>query len=341
MGLTRTHADLCVYHIENDGDFLIMTVSVDDLAMAHNNDDLCGYIVSELEKHFELKDLGELDWILGMGVTRDGDTGAITVDQATYCNSVLDRFGMASARPVATPAVAGEAGESEQLVDPKLYRSMVGALMYLSCMTRPDISFAVGHAGRFSAAPTDAHMVGVKRIMRYLAGTRALGITFHRDPKGEVKLVGYCDADFANCAETRKSVTGVIFFVANGPVVWISKIQPIVTLSSTEAELVSLTIGAQTAIWCRGWLAETGSEQAAATLIWEDNQSTISLSGHPRAHGRTKHIAVRWFFCREARDDGVIDIAYCPTTDMLADMLTKAVTTAVLLRLRNKAMGNL
>ena len=104
---------------------------------------------------------------------------------------------------------------------------------------------------------------------------------------------------------------------------------------------MSLTIGAQTAIWCRGWLAETGSEQAAATPIWEDNQSTISLSGHPRAHGRTKHIAVRWFFCREARDDGVIDIAYCPTTDMLADMLTKAVTTAVLLRLRNKAMGNL
>ena len=341
IGLRRCHADLCVYYMVRDTKFLIMTVSVDDLAVAHDCDELCDYVITSLREHFVLTDLGELDWILGMGVTRDDATGSITIDQATYCNAVLARFQMSDVRPVATPAepIAKDM-DSPPFDDITLYRSMLGALMYLSTSTRPDISFAVARAGRHSAAPTKAHFLQLKRIMRYLAGTRTLGITFHRDPNNEVKLVGYCDADWANCSASRKSVTGNLLQVAGGPVIWTSKLQPIVALSSTEAELISLTMGTQSALWCRGWLEETGNAQTSATVMYEDNQSTISLSAHPRSYGRTKHIAARWFFCREASERGDIEVVYLPTSEMLADMLTKPVPAAVLMRLRDKAMGN-
>jgi hypothetical protein len=137
-------------------------------------------------------------------------------------------------------------------------------------------------------------------------------------------LKGYCDADWGGDLDTRRSTTGYMFFIGDGAISWNSKRQPTVALSTTEAEYMATTQAAKEAMWLRQLMSDIGCVQAKATTIMSDNQGSIALAKNPKHHSRTKHIDVQHHFIREKVETELIELKYCPTQDMVADVLTKA-----------------
>lgn len=191
--------------------------------------------------------------------------------------------------------------------------------MYASVATRPDITFAVSSLARFSQNPGPAHWTALKRVFAYLKGTRDFWLTLGgRDPH----LIGFADADGMS-QETRRPISGYTYLIG-GSISWSSKRQDIVTLSTTEAEYVSLTHAAKEAIWLQNLLNEIfPNTQFSPITINCDNQGAIALSKDDRFHARTKHIDIRYHFIRNSVESNLIQVHYCPTEDMVADILTK------------------
>ena len=174
-------------------------------------------------------------------------------------------------------------------------------------------------------------MTAVKRILRYLSKTIDYGIEYTRS---DGKLEGYSDADWAGDHADRRSTSGYVFQLANGAITWASRKQNSVALSTCEAEYMALSVTTQEVIWLRILLEEMRCEQREPTTIWEDNQGAISTAKNPVFHNRTKHIQIRYHFVREAVADNIIDIRYCSTRDMIADILTKGITRPQFEKLR-------
>ena len=195
--------------------------------------------------------------------------------------------------------------------------------MYAAVAMRPDIAYAVNRLASFTANPTLSHWNAAKRIIRYLKGTRDYGITYSKieDPNDYVH--GYSDASFANYHD-RTSVSGYTFMKAGGAITWGSKKQNTVSLSSTEAEYVCMSDAARDAIWLRSLYSELGYTQPEPTLVRGDNISALAIAENPRYHKRTKHFDIKHHFIRDQIKTETIHIKYCPTGEMTADILTKA-----------------
>jgi hypothetical protein len=319
--LKKSVADPCLY---SDGHAVMIAVWVDDFILSGSGENRIQKLKAALSSRFKMKDEGEVTWCLGMRISRHED-GRITIDQEQYIKDMLDRFGMSNCKPAPTPAALGvrltkqdACSENEMKTVP--YRAAVGSLLYASIRTRPDISSAVQAVAKFSSNPGKKHWTAVKRIFRYLKGTSSLGLSFSR---GKSKLVGYCDSDWANDPDDRKSVSGYVFLRAGGPISWKSKAQRSVALSSCEAEYLAAATAAQEAVHLRRLLSSVGQSTNAATILMEDNQGCIALAHNPVHHSRSKHIDLRAHFIREKVSQGVVDLQYVPTHEQLADILTK------------------
>uniref|UniRef100_A0A1X7SF09 Reverse transcriptase Ty1/copia-type domain-containing protein n=1 Tax=Amphimedon queenslandica TaxID=400682 RepID=A0A1X7SF09_AMPQE len=220
-------------------------------------------------------------------------------------------------------------------VDPTEYQSIVGSLLYVAIATRPDIAQAVGIVSKFNSKPSQIHLSAAKRILRYLKGTSDLVLKFQQSEKG-CSLIGYSDADWAGENDDRHSTTGNLFQLAGGPISWLSKNQSVVALSTSEAEYVALSTCAQEAIWLRRLLNSLNAVPPGPTIINEDNQGAIAIARNPIAHMRTKHIDIHYHFIREAIQDQVIKVCYCPSEDMIADLLTKPLSKGKFEALRDQ-----
>ena len=185
---------------------------------------------------------------------------------------------------------------------------------------RPDIAFAMSTVAQFSENPGWAHWEAVKRIYKYLLGTKELELTYGGEQRG---LEGYVDADGAS-QEHRRAITGYVFMIDGGAVSWSSKKQELVTLSTTEAEYVAQTHAAKEAIWFRRLLTDLFDSVDTPTTLFSDSKSAIALAEDGHYHARTKHIDIRYHFIRYVIDAGTIKLVYCSTDDMTADTLTKA-----------------
>ena len=350
--------DPCVYIYRKDESVAIMAVVVDDLIFADNDPQLRQRLESVLKHKYKTTCLGQLKWCLQMHVQRDAAAGTLKLDQRLLTDKILQRFQMNDCKPAATPMEVGalhsktleDANDKNQESDNDdkneesntLYKSAVGALQYLALNTRPDIAFAVNVVSRFAAKPARHHWQAVKRIMRYLAGTRDTGIIYKRtgnDGDGRPLLHGYADADWGGDTETRRSTTGYAFVVANGPVSWRSKLQHTVALSTAEAEYLAAGDAAQEALWLRATLAELGFAQEGATVIFEDNQGCIAMTINSGQHQRTKHIDIRHHFLKQLVSDNKVLLSYLPTDAMLADIFTKPLAKPRFTALRDSLLG--
>jgi hypothetical protein len=207
-------------------------------------------------------------------------------------------------------------------------------------VTRPDITFAVQALGRHLQSSGPEHLSAAKRVLRYLQGTKVLGITFSGGKNAQnTILTGYSDSDWGGDPDTRRSTTAYLYKFGGGPISWSSRLQPTVALSSAEAEYMATSAAAQEATYLRQLLSEFGYQQSTATKIYEDNQGCIALSRNPVLHKRTKHIAIRYHFIRERIESGELDLIYIPTKDQQADILTKAIPKPQFERLRASVMG--
>ncbi|CAI0466084.1 unnamed protein product [Linum tenue] len=200
--------------------------------------------------------------------------------------------------------------------------------------------FSVCLLSRYMGVPMRQHMLAAKRVLRYLKGTLTHGIWYKKagEGEGEESLVGYTDSDYAGDLDDRKSTSGYVFFLAGGAVSWSSKKQPVVTLSTTEAEFVAAAGCATQCIWLRRILEqmEWRSSVQGGTRIFCDNNSAIKLSKNPVLHGRSKHIDVRFHFLRDLVKAGTVDLVHCGTASQVADIMTKAVKNETFEFLRGK-----
>eukprot|EP00257_Ricinus_communis_P015773 XP_015573748.1 uncharacterized protein LOC107261134 [Ricinus communis] len=311
---------------------LIVCLYVDDIIYIGN----CSVMFEKFKKsmmvEFEMSDLGMMHYFLGIEVMQSS-TG-VFISQKKYVQEILDRFKMKDCNPASTPSEfawkLNKDAEGKK-VDSTIYKQIVGSLMYLTS-TRPDIMHAVSVISRYMECPTEMHLLTAKRILRYLQGTKEFGLFYKKG--GKSALIGFTDSDYARDVEDWKSTSGFFFSLGSEVVSWSSKKQPIVTLSTTEAEFVAATSCAYQAIWLRNILKELRFKQEEATTIYCDNSSAIKLSKNHVLHGRSKHIDVKYHFLRDLTNDGVINLIYYRSKDQIADILTKSLKVAAFLKIR-------
>eukprot|EP00731_Ephydatia_muelleri_P034359 Em0056g18a len=303
----------------------IIAVYVDDLIIIAKNPETMERIKGSLTERFKMNNLGKLHYCLGINIEYDENKRCLWMHQRPYIQSLLERYQLSEAKSSCTPAdinvkLVKDDGAAK-LADSVCYQSMVGSLLYAAIATRPDIAQAVGAVSKFNSCPTETHLTGVKRILRYLKGTINLGLKFEKT--ADSSIIGFSDADWAGDLDNRHSTSGNLFVMSGGAISWLSKKQPVVALSTTEAEYVALGAATQEVVWLRRLLSDIKASPKMPTIISEDNQGTIAIARNPVYHARTKHIDIKYHYVREALMDGVIDLVYCPTQQMTADILTK------------------
>ena len=313
---------------------LIVSVYVDDLIFTGDDEQMMLEFKESMMKEFDMTDLGKMRFFLGIEALQQRD--GIYICQRKYATEVLKRFGMEDCKAVMSPMVPGyKAGQNEDSnrVDETYYKQMVGSLMYITT-TRPDVMFAASFISRFMAKPKEIHLQAAKRVLRYLKGTVDYGIFYKKS--GNQKLIAFTDSDYAGDIDDRRSTSGYVFLLSGGAISWSSKKQPIVTLSSTEAEFVAAAACACQAVWMRRILENLNHEQEGCTTLLCDNSSTIKLSRNPIMHGRSKHIDVRFHFLRDLTRDKVIELVHCNSQDQVADLLTKPIKQQTFEKLREQ-----
>ncbi|CDO77611.1 hypothetical protein BN946_scf184946.g3 [Trametes cinnabarina] len=239
---------------------------------------------------------------------------------------------MTDANPVDTPLDANVRlrchDRPEDLDARTLYQAMVGSLMYAALGTHPDIAHAVQQLSQYASNPGPAHITAAKRVLRYLKGTRTLGIIYcanaTTDSDHPLEPLGYSDADWANDLDDRKSIAGQVFLLGGAPITWSSRKQRTVAKSSMEAEYMAMSAAASEIAWLRALLTELGFPPSGPTPLYVDNQSAIASANVQTSHACTKHIDIHYHFIRERIASNEVVVNHCPSEDNLADALTKA-----------------
>lgn len=201
------------------------------------------------------------------------------------------------------------------------YQSAVGSLMYAMLGTRPELAYAVGLVSQFNHAPKPEDWIAVKRSFRYLVGTKGYGLKFGSSNT----TAGYSDAHWGS-ERDRKLVGGFVFLLNRGATSWASKKQTSIALSTTEAKYMGMTQAVKEILWLRVLLDKIGGFKHIPPMstLNEDNQGAIALAHNPEYHARTKHIDIQYHFIRELVTTEKIYLQFCPSTDMIADIITKA-----------------
>lgn len=300
---------------------------VDDLLTISNRMEAINKIKRELASEFEMTDVGKIESYLGIHVSRN-DEGVLALSQPHYLKSLLAKFDMEGCKPCATPMEVGlhlptsDAAEerSDGMEESHLpYRQLIGCLMHATQTTRPDLCASTYYLSRFQNCYTDQHYQQAKRVLRYIQGTKNLQLVYRRNVSS--------DTDF-------KSTSGYVFKVFGNTVSWLSRKQSTVSLSSTEAEYIALAEAVCEAKWLRSLLNEMGIECTEPTTIYEDNQSCITIAEEPRKHQRMKHVNIKYNFIRDAIANKDISLKYIPSSDQIADIMTKSLGSNLFLKHR-------
>ena len=344
LGYTAAGGDPSLFTRVSDLGVVFLVVYVDDILVAANNTAAVQNAKREVLGRFKGRDLGEAGVYLGLEISRDRGAGTLTISQPAFTAQLLEKHGMGAAKGRGTPLDAGcklsrEGTPLQSGGGSNPYAELVGSLLYLSNTTRPDLAYATGALALFMAQPCEQHMQAAKAVLRYLTGSQSVGITYSRDG-GE--LVGYGDADHGGCVDTRRSTTGFVFVRNGGAVCWCSKRQPVVALSTAEAEYIAAAALVREALWLQQLerdLQLGGNGGAAAQVqLLTDNQAALALLHGATGARRVKHVEVPYHFARQHVESGRVAFSYTPSEQMVADALTKPLGPSALARCK-KAMG--
>jgi hypothetical protein len=312
-------ADSTLFIQRNGKDIFVCQIYVDDIIFG-SNDKFCVEFSRIMTKRFEMSMIGELKFFLGFQIKQMKEGTFLC--QTKYVKDMLKRFDMADSEPIKTTmALNGhlDLNEEGKSVDQKVFRSMIGSLLYL-CASRPDIMLSVCMCARFQANPKECHLMAVKRIFRYLVHTPNLGLWY---PKGSTfDLLVYSNSDYAGCKVDRKSTTGTCQFFGRSLVSWSSKKQNSVALSTAEAEYVAAGSCCAKLLWMKQTLSDYGCKFSKIPLLC-DNESAIKLTNNPVQHSRTKHIDIKHHFLRDHEAKGDIALRHVSIERQLVDIFTK------------------
>jgi hypothetical protein len=339
LGFQATVSDPCLFWKKSQtGKLMLLFLFVDDMQVGFDASDKEEYagVLAKLTERFNISNLGESKYMLGMRITRDRAARTIYLDQELYITKALEKFGLDQCRIAHTPAVQSSStappsgakeGIDNEPTDLLLYQEKVGTLLYASISTRPDIAYAVNRLTQHMIAPTNAHAKACDRVFRYLAGTKKRGLIFgRRDP---LIISSWADADWGSDWVDRKSQTGWLGMISGDLISWASKKQKVVAQSSTEAELYAEVAAINEMSWLRGLLTEIGIYDITrddAPLLYGDNQSAQKLTENGVKSERTKHIDIKYHFITNEVNEGRVKLQWVPTAQQLADILTKSLS---------------
>ncbi|GKC03232.1 retrovirus-related pol polyprotein from transposon RE1, partial [Tanacetum coccineum] len=320
-GFTCSRADTSLFVFTSDTCIMYLLVYVDDLILTGNDESVIATFTSRLNHEFAIKDLGALNYFLGLEVAYT-DNG-LFLTQSKYARDILKRADLYDSKPVSTPLATHVSFTADGIPysDSTLYRSLVGALQYLT-ITRPDLSYAVNQVSQFLHAPTIAHFQSVKRILRYVKGTISFGLTFSRPHTNTI--IGYSDADWARCLDTRRSTYGYSIYLGGNLVSWSAKKQPTVSRSSCESEYRAMANTAAEIVWITHLLQELHALPPDRPTLLCDNKSALFMTQNPVSHKRAKHIDLDYHFIRELVHSGKLYTKFVPTNLQVADIFTKS-----------------
>ncbi|KAG7556865.1 Reverse transcriptase RNA-dependent DNA polymerase [Arabidopsis suecica] len=329
-GFKKSEADNTLFTLPSKEGIVVILVYVDDIIISGNDKVGIQETKAFLKSVFDIKDLGELKYFLGIEVCRSKE--GLFLSQRKYTLDLLSQVGKLGAKPAKTPLEddykANRKGEldNKPFEDVTQYRRLVGKLIYLT-ITRPDICFAVNVVSQHMQAPTLHHWNMVTRILKYLKGAPGQGIWMGCNKNTE--LVGYCDADYAGDTKDRRSTTGYCTFIGGNLVTWRSKKQKVVSLSSAEAEYRAMRKLTTELMWLKALLKDFGIDTPKPITMHCDNQAAIHIASNSVFHERTKHIEVDCHKVREQVQLGVILPCYTESEEQLADIPPKFVSTFI------------
>jgi hypothetical protein len=316
-----------------DNELFLCQIYVDDIIFGSTNKEFCKEFGDMMSREFEMSMIGELNYFLGFQIKQLKE--GTFIHQEKYTRDILKKFKMDDCKPIKTPMPTNghlDLDETGKSIDQKLYRSLIGSLLYLTA-SRPDIMFSVCMCARFQANPKESHLGAVKRILRYLKHTPSIGLWY---PKGaSFVLLGYSDSDFAGCRVDRKSTSGGCHLLGRSLVSWSSKKQNSVALSTAEAEYIAAGACCAQILYMKQTLLDFGVRLEKVPLLC-DNESAVKIANNPVQHSRTKHIDIRHHFLRDHVANNDISLSSVRSEDQLADIFTKPLDEATFSRLRNE-----
>lgn len=317
--------DHCVYIKDSkEAGKVIVVIWVDDLIIAADNNESLDKVKNMLSTRFKMKDLGRLKYFLGMDFSQSD--GCVKMSQKRFVEKILERFDMQQCRTRETPCDTklDYSEDAPKMSDVKKYREAVGSLIYLTTCTRPDLCFVVSKLSQHFADPTEEHWVTVKHVLRYLRGTADKQLCFRKSGES-LGLLAYSDADWAADTSDRRSTTGYCVSMCKDSslVSWKTKKQPTIALSTCEAEYMALALTIQECIYLEQLLRGIDTYVYKKTIVYEDNQGTIALVRNPVRRQRCKHVDIKYHFIRSTIREDKMSLVYCPTDDMVTDVMTK------------------
>ena len=346
IGFKSIRSDPAVYVRNIDSGHTILAVHVDNMYTICESEVELERTRSQLHGLFEMKK-EDPNWFMGYQLIPDEANCTIAISQRHYTESILKRFNMTDCTPRSLPAIPSlnlskddgpKNKEERKKMEKTPYRELVGALLWLSRISRPDISFASAYLSRFNSNPGQQHWKAAQECLRYLAGSLDKVLVLgNPDRDKAIDLIGYTDADFARETDDRKSVSGYLYQLGERSISWGSKKQDTVARSSTEAEYIAAAHAVGEGLWLRNLMHELGFDQEEATTLQIDNRSTMAIIERPRQQ-RTKYIDIKHHFIRDRVQDGSFTLEHCPTKSMVADIFTKPLS-ADIFKVHMKSLG--
>nr|GFA09112.1 retrovirus-related Pol polyprotein from transposon TNT 1-94 [Tanacetum cinerariifolium] len=320
-GFSKGSIDPTLFITKHKGDILLVQIYVDDIIFSSTNRNLSKQFEKLMHSKFEMSMMGELKFFLEIQIYQS--PRVIFINQAKCAQEILIKHGMTSCDSVGTLMATKhlDADLSGTPIDQMKYRSMVGALLYLTA-SRLDIMHATCYCARYQAKLTEKHLTVVKRIFRYLKDTIHMGLWYPKETGFE--LTAFLNSDHAGCLDSRKSTSGGIQFLCGDKLVsWSSKKRDYTLMSSAKAEYVSLSACCAQVLWMRTQLTDYGFHFDKMPMYC-DSKASIAISCNPVQHSRTKHIDVRYHFIKEKVEKDIIELFFVRTKYQLADLFTKA-----------------
>lgn len=324
-GFKHNNADKCIYSKFTDDFGVIICLYVDDLLIFGTNMQGVSDTKKYLTSQFKMKDLGEVDTILGIKVKKN--SGGFSLCQSQYIEKVLLKFNHLKFKEANTPYDSSIKllENSGRAVAQLEYASAIGSLMYVVHCTRPDIAFAVCKMSRYTSNPSTEHWKAIGRILGYLKRTINLGLFYNEYPE---VLEGYSDASWITSASDNKSTSGWIFIIGRGAVSWSSKKQTCITHSTMESEFIALAAAGKEAEWLRNLLFDIKlwPQPMPSISLYCDSEATLSRAYNKVYNGKSRHISLRHEYVKQLITDGVINVVYVRSNKNLADPLTKGLS---------------
>jgi hypothetical protein len=332
FGFKENEEDNCIYAKFKNGKFVFLILYVDDILLASSDIDLLLETKKFLSSKFDMKDLGEASFVLGIEIHRDRNEGVLGLSQKAYLEKVLKKYGMHASKPTPAPIVKGDSYGKFQCPRNRYeidqmkavpYASAVGSLQYAQVCTRPNLAFVTGILGRFQSNPGIEHWKMVKKALRYLQGTKDLMLIFRRSES--LVIEGYSDSDFAGDKDDRKSTSGYVFTLVGGAISWKSSKQTVTALSTMYAEFIACYEVSGQVKWLKKFIPglRVVDSIEKPLKMYCDNEPAVFYAHNNESSGAAKHIDIKFYVVKEQIQNHTISLEYLSTKKMLADPLTK------------------